>query len=136
MSPIKIIVLLLALALLNGCAGMSRQGPNATRVAESISVAKDERASIAGASGAPTVKANEQTLVSQNVSLNHADQSQSIAEAMDRKIIRNADVTLEVASPLRPNGRLAGLQNRSGASLLPRSRESVRAAILAGRSST
>src|SRR5688500_1292397 len=35
----------------------------------------------------------------QKVSLNQADQSQSMAEAMNRKILRNADFQLEVANP-------------------------------------
>ncbi len=112
MSPIKILVLLLALSVLNGCAGMSRQGPNATRVAESSSVAKDESAATTGTSGAPTV--NRELRVSQNVSLNHADQSQSIAEAMDRKIIRNADVTLEVASPIEAQRKISWVAESLG----------------------
>ena len=35
----------------------------------------------------------------QHVSLNQADQSQSMAEAMNRKILRNAELTLEVPDP-------------------------------------
>jgi hypothetical protein len=35
----------------------------------------------------------------QNVSLNQADHSQTMAEAMNRKILRNADFQLEVADP-------------------------------------
>ena len=37
--------------------------------------------------------------VAQPVSLNQADQSQSMAEAMNRKILRNAELTLEVSDP-------------------------------------
>src|SRR4029077_7132154 len=35
----------------------------------------------------------------QQLSLKDADQSQSVAEAMDRKIIKDAELTLEVSSP-------------------------------------
>ena len=38
-------------------------------------------------------------LAQNQASLHAAEQSQSIAEAMDRKIIRNAELSLEVAEP-------------------------------------
>ncbi len=43
--------------------------------------------------------AQSETVRTEQVSLKHADQLQSMVEAMDRKILRNADLTLEVSSP-------------------------------------
>lgn len=42
----------------------------------------------------------ERPIQTQQVSLNRADQSLSMAEAMNRKILRNADLVLEVSDPV------------------------------------
>lgn len=48
------------------------------------------------------------------VSLNQADQSQSMAEAMDRKIIRNADLTLEVGAPAEVQRKITSIAESLG----------------------
>jgi hypothetical protein len=48
------------------------------------------------------------------VSLNQADQSQSMAEAMDRKIIRNADLTLEVGTPAEVQRKITSIAESLG----------------------
>jgi uncharacterized protein DUF4349 len=50
----------------------------------------------------------------QQVSLNQADQSQSMAEAMDRKIIRNADLTLEVTAPADAQRKITSITEALG----------------------
>lgn len=60
----------------------------ATSVSESRAKSVDAEPSVAEQSIAKT----------QNVSLNQADKADNISAAIDRKIIRNADVTLEVTS--------------------------------------
>jgi hypothetical protein len=48
------------------------------------------------------------------VSLNQAGQSQTIAEAMDRKILRNADLTLEVSAPQESQRKIASIAESAG----------------------
>jgi hypothetical protein len=50
----------------------------------------------------------------QQVSLNQVDQSQSIVEAMNRKIIRNADLALEVAAPLEAQQKVSSIAETLG----------------------
>lgn len=48
------------------------------------------------------------------VSLNQADQSQSVSEAFNRKIIKDADITLEVDSPLEIRRRVVSIAEARG----------------------
>src|SRR5258705_4786356 len=50
----------------------------------------------------------------QEVSLKQADQSQSMAEAMDRKIIRDADLTLEVGAPAEAQRKIPSIAETLG----------------------
>lgn len=50
----------------------------------------------------------------EQVSLKQADQSQSMGEAMDRKIIRNADLTLEVTAPTDVQRRISSIAELLG----------------------
>lgn len=52
--------------------------------------------------------------VMQKVSLDQADQSASMAEAMNRKIIRNADLTLEVAAPPEAQRKITSIAETLG----------------------
>jgi len=78
--------LILTLLSLSGCFSAQRQ--------QSAEVAQTESARLS-----PADATHEQLEGFQKVSLNEADQSQSIAEAMNRKILRNADFQLEVQDP-------------------------------------
>jgi uncharacterized protein DUF4349 len=51
---------------------------------------------------------------SEQVSLNQVDQSQSMAEAMNRKIIRNADLTLEVGAPAEVQRKITSIAESVG----------------------
>lgn len=94
-SP-KFPILILSLVLLTGCytaqrsaydsAGTAKTG-SADTIADRKTYLKEESV------------AEEQRPVMQHVSLNQADQSQSMAEVMNRKILRNAELILEVADP-------------------------------------
>lgn len=55
-----------------------------------------------------------QSAGSAQVSLNQADQSQSMAEAMNRKILRNADLTLEVAAPTEAQRKITSIAESLG----------------------
>jgi hypothetical protein len=56
----------------------------------------------------------DQNPVVQQISLQQATQSQSIAEAMDRKIIRNADLTLEVGAPADAQRKISSIAETLG----------------------
>lgn len=91
-SPKFLLLLLLSLLLFAGCAGASRSAHESAAPASSSA----DRNGIV-ASNKTDVPPNNPTM--QQVSLHQVDQAQSIAEAMDRKIIRNADLALEVGAP-------------------------------------
>lgn len=88
----KFLPVILSLLVLTGCFSGQRNAaptPKAT-----TSIAESERKE-----GLYDSATQPQEPILQQVSLNQADQSQSMAEAMNRKILRNAEVSLEVASP-------------------------------------
>jgi len=87
-----ILSLLLTLITLGGCKAMQSE-QQVGRVSEE----KLDSASVASAPKDAGVR--EQVVGYHKVSLNQADQSQSMAEAMNRKILRNADFQLEVPDP-------------------------------------
>jgi hypothetical protein len=57
---------------------------------------------------------NDQLGKPQQVSLKQADQSQSVAEAMDRKIIRDANLTVEVPSPMEAQHKITSMAESLG----------------------
>jgi hypothetical protein len=61
-----------------------------------------------------TSSAKPEAPVMQQVSLKQADQSQSMAEAMDRKIIRDADLTLEVGVPAEVQRKITSITETLG----------------------
>jgi hypothetical protein len=81
MKLIKVFTLLISLSLLCGC---ERAGS---------SMKSAERPVAAGQA------ANEEYKTTTQVSLQQADQSQSMVDAANRKVLLNGDLTLEVASP-------------------------------------
>ena len=58
--------------------------------------------------------ANRQSPGLQQVSLNQVDQSLSMAEAMNRKILRNADLVLEVADPALSQRQITSIAETLG----------------------
>src|ERR1700674_4012014 len=106
-SP-KFLFLILPLVVLAGCysAPVSRldraESVGNPQLKTTEGFAKDQRAP------------NEQNPVLTQVSLKQADQSQSIAEAMDRKILRDATLTLEVGAPAEAQRKITSIAESLG----------------------
>lgn len=107
----KVLFLFLALFMLAGCGLAQRSQPDRafsysrpqTSTADSGAKSEDRRA-----------LAEPEKSTAAQVSLNQADQSQSMAEAMDRKIIRNAELTLEVGSPAEVQRKITSIAESLG----------------------
>ncbi len=106
-SP-RFLVLILALPLLTTCSA-SRQADYATDLKPSTS----ER-SFANSDKARTSAANPQSPTIAQASLQQADQSRSVAEAMDRKILRDATLTLEVGAPAEVQRKITSIAESLG----------------------
>jgi hypothetical protein len=124
-SP-KFLFLILSLFMLAGCDSTQRSEP-ATRAPMASTQPETQKPAVADQSartntGDGFVKDSydEKTLaraenpVMQQVSLHQADQSMSMAEAMNRKIIRNADLTLEVAAPMEAQRKITAIAELLG----------------------
>src|SRR2546421_6237329 len=99
-------IFMLALAALVGCGGGERSSmANAANVSRSSS-AQDQ------AGRAP--QASEGQAVVQNVSLQQADAAQNAPATIERKIIRNANVSLEVEEPKKAMQRVASVAESRG----------------------
>jgi len=106
--------LFLILALLLFAAGLAACGSVMRSRNEAESARSTKSDSQAGSTSAYDSKTTGQTPVMQQVSLKQADQSQSMAEAMNRKIIRNADLTLEVATPPEAQRKITSIAETLG----------------------
>lgn len=87
-----LLVLIVVLFVLSGCDGAR------TRNAETAGVATQTSSDSASKEEDPSI-AKSARITSQPVSLNQVDALNTVVQAVDRKIIRNANLTLEVASP-------------------------------------
>jgi hypothetical protein len=96
-SPIILVLILLSFSL-----SCSRQGDMARQAVE----VKPENA----AAPAPENNGAHQ----QKVSLSDVDKAESTAEAFDRKIIRNADITIEVDSTTETQHRITSIAEQHG----------------------
>ncbi|MDT5157135.1 MAG: hypothetical protein QOC99_2248 [Acidobacteriota bacterium] len=106
------LVLTLTLAALTGCAGAER---SAGLVSSSNSSAQDQTASSSQDHGAATSPATAPgQAVVQNVSLQQADASQNAPAAVERKIIRNASLSLEAEEPAKATQRVATVAETRG----------------------
>ncbi len=108
-SP-KVLFLILSLLVLAGCYKAQRGAEDSPRTAQTSSATSTvvtERPS-AGFVG------EGQIPVMQQVSLNQADQSQSMAEAMNRKILRNAELILEVPDPSAAQRKITSIAESLG----------------------
>jgi hypothetical protein len=103
MNSLTISLLTAWFLLLSGCSTGQRSGDMAKTYP-----AKDQP------SATQLAEPHEQDPVMQQVSLKQADQSQSVAEAMDRKIIRNGDLTLEVVTPTDVQRKITSMAESLG----------------------
>src|SRR5947209_10686211 len=103
-----VLVLVLVLFALAGCAGEHRASlANANSASAPTSAARDQVA------GAPQGGGGGQAVV-QNVSLQQADASQSAPVTVERKVIRNASLTLETEDPSMAMQRVASIAEARG----------------------
>ena len=110
-SP-KFFFLILALIMLAGCESMKRSRSDSERPKSTVS--SEPRAQEGSGDLAQRSRLNEQNPALTQVSLKQADQSQSMAEAMNRKILRNADLTLEVAAPTEAQRKITSIAESLG----------------------
>jgi hypothetical protein len=114
-SPLLLLVLLVFLSF----ACSSQRGVNETAHAPNAAtkdldkgILADSVATQAPAAETRPVLYNYST--QQGVSLSQADQSQLVNDAADRKIIRNADLSIEVDSPSEAQHRITSIANSQG----------------------
>ncbi|HKB65980.1 MAG TPA: DUF4349 domain-containing protein [Pyrinomonadaceae bacterium] len=101
MKLAKVFTLLISLSILCGCEKMG-------------SSQRGARLNSAEGLAAKQIAANEEYKTNTQVSLQQADQSQSMAEAANRKILRNGDVTLEVSSPEAAERQITSIADALG----------------------
>jgi hypothetical protein len=103
MHTLKLCLAILLLVIFVACGGTYSR-----KVDQAALSTKPEAAKNSGAASAPQEK--EQLSGSlKRVSLQQADKTQSITEAMNRKIIKDAEITLEVDSPLETQRRVTSI---------------------------
>lgn len=101
MKLVKVFTLLISVSLLCGC---ERMGPSE----------KFARPNSAGQVAANQVADSQEYKTTTQVSLQQADQSQSMAEAANRKVLLNGDATLEVASPADVERQITSIADALG----------------------
>jgi hypothetical protein len=109
-SP-KFLFLILSLFILAGCGSALRSRSDSEERLQTKSTSSEGRAANSYddqrlGKGQPAAPAQ--------VSLNQADQSHSIAEAMDRKILRDANLTLEVETPADVQRKISSIAESVG----------------------
>jgi hypothetical protein len=99
-------LLLLALVLLSlsGC-GNDRQSDGAPP--QTAKTSADSRAGLAENQSA--LKTEQSALTQQSISLNQADAAKLATQAVERKIIRNANLTIEVTSPAETQRKISSI---------------------------
>lgn len=111
-SPLLLLLLLAVLSF--ACA--RQQATTESMPAVANTATKDnETAVLADSTAAAQVgRVTYDHATQQEVSLSQADRSQLINEAVDRKIIRNADLSLEVDSPAEAQHRITSIAESQG----------------------
>jgi hypothetical protein len=111
MKPNAIFILALMLLALAGCSAGSDNASmsNTSAASAPTSAAKSERAAAAPQGGGAAGQAQMQ-----NVSLQQADASQNAPVTVERKIIRNAELSLETDEPQKAMQRVASVAEARG----------------------
>lgn len=105
-SP-KFLFLILPLFILVGCYSTKRSRLQSEEVRSASRTAPEGFVN-------DQVLKREQNPAAAQVSLTRADQSQSMAEAMDRKILRDATLTLEVGAPAEAQRKITSIAESLG----------------------
>lgn len=102
MTSPQFLFLILSLFVFAGCgSGLRLNSESQTRA-------------VTAANDVPRASLKEEVAAPAQVSLQQADQSLSQAEAMNRKIIRDADLTLEVAAPADVQRKISSIAESAG----------------------
>jgi hypothetical protein len=109
-SP-KFLFLIFPLFMIAGCGSTLRSRSDSAERFETKSTSSQGST---GTSYDDQTTAKKQPDAPAQVSLNQADQSHSIAEAMDRKILRDANLTLEVGAPAEVQRKIASIAESVG----------------------
>lgn len=111
-------LMLLAMLLLAGCSSAQRAGKeNNAPSGSSDSKPMFDSAPKTAESGAPEQRAdqiNNRSASVPDVSLNQAGNAQASEQTVERKIIRNADVSLDVSDPAESQRRVSGIAESHG----------------------
>jgi Domain of unknown function (DUF4349) len=113
MRPNAVLVLLLTLFALAGCGGGAAQRAAMSNVS-STSAPNSSAGDRAATAPQPQGGSAPGQAVVQNVSLQQADESQSAPVAVERKIIRNAELSLETDEPQKAMQRVASIAEGRG----------------------
>lgn len=110
------LLLLLLLAVLSFACAQRRSGDYSASVPVANTATKDNEKAVLANSKTTSQEGftNYSLAAQQEVSLSQADQSQLINEAVNRKIIRNADLSLEVDSPAEAQHRITSIAESQG----------------------
>ena len=106
-------LLLLTLLSFAGCYAARSPGDRSVHEPASADTASQRAATYSVSEKASTSKEQLGTEF-QKVSLNQVDQAQSMAEAMNRKIIRNAELSLEVSDPAQGQRKITSIAETLG----------------------
>ena len=112
-------ILSAALLLLGGCRQAQNRVAKNDTAAPMIQTAQpkseaDQKGFVTDAVTQPAEGQAHARSVMRPVSLKQADQSQSVAEAMDRKIIKDAELSLEVPAPIEDERKVASIAESHG----------------------
>lgn len=112
MRSIVTLLLTLAMLVLAGCSGSRDAGSVEQR--QSSAPAESRNQSVATEKGVYDSDSAPNAPKMQTVSLNDADKSQTATAAVERKIIRNADLNLEVSDPAESQRRISSFAEARG----------------------
>lgn len=112
MTSPKFLFVFVSLSVLVGCGTMTSRRDLAS--SETSTQQRSAQSSFGDTKDIAARSAEPQKSTAAYVSLNQVDQSQSMAEAMDRKIIRNADLTLEVGAPAEVQRKITSIAESLG----------------------
>lgn len=124
MRTLKTIVIVVSLLSFVGCEYQASRQVEEKKAASSVAATEPAQSQPAGqfkvaeksdkTQGVTDSVNNPQQARLQQVSLKQADQSQSVAEAYDRKIIKDGEFTLEVPSPTESERRVTSIAEAHG----------------------
>lgn len=109
MKSLQVLLLALSVVLVAGC-DRATDTPTSVQTAEPMT----QRANESDAAALQAGSSKELRMVTQQVSLKQVDQARSMAEAMDRKILRDGQLTLESSAPADAQRRIVSIAESLG----------------------